>query len=138
MDRTDEIAIDVWQFVRIMVALEGGAKGAAWSAWSEVWEELDARLDALRERDPPAFAELMMRQQVVLPMTNRRHRAEAAAALDSVLARLDASLKKSDLDAAAAKHLRFEHRELTALRRTLAPLADQRRRRPPKSPRHKA
>ena len=138
MARTDEIAIDVWQFVRIMVALEGGAKGAAWSAWREAWEELDARLEALRESDPPGFAELMMRHQVVLPVTGRRQRAEAVAALDAVLARLDANLGESGLDADSAKHLRFEHRELAALRRTLAPPADQPRRRSPKPPRRSA
>jgi hypothetical protein len=64
-----KIAVDVWQFVRMMVQLEreGGARGGGGTcdAWREAWHEIDRRLEELGRTDAEAFAELMMNQLVV-------------------------------------------------------------------------
>ena len=67
-----ELRIPVWQFVRIMVELEGRASskrprgGSVYTDWRDAWAELDARLSDLGERDAAAFANLMMEQEVVV------------------------------------------------------------------------
>jgi hypothetical protein len=115
LDKRD-IAFDVWQFVRIMVQLEATAKGgAAWSAWRESWEELDAKLESLRRRDPRAFGELMMDQQVVLPLDRRGQLAEVTIAAQAVLANLDTSIADRNLDRQRRTDLRFERSEMAEL-----------------------
>ena len=65
-----EIEITVWQFVRLMVDLEEHApSGEAYAAWSEAWNELDRRLEELRQRDHESYADLMMNQEVVVAAT---------------------------------------------------------------------
>jgi hypothetical protein len=119
VDKRD-IAFDVWQFVRIMVQLEATAKGgAAWSAWREAWEELDAKLVSLRHRDPRAFGELMMAQQVVLPLQRRGQLAEVSMAVQAVLTNLDASIGDRKLDGQRRTDLRFERSEMADLAETL-------------------
>ncbi len=119
MDKRD-IAFDVWQFVRIMVQLEATAKGgAAWSAWREAWEELDAKLESLRHRDPRAFGELMMDQQVVLPLQRRGQLAEVTMAVQAVLANLDASIGDRNLDSQRRTDLRFERSEMAEVMEAL-------------------
>lgn len=119
VDKRD-IAFDVWQFVRIMVQLEATAKGgAAWSAWRESWEELDAKLESLRHRDPRAYGELMMDQQVVLPLERRGQLAEVTIAAQAVLANLDTSIADRNLDRQRRADLRFERSEMAELVETL-------------------
>ncbi|MDP6952551.1 MAG: hypothetical protein QGF53_07290 [Alphaproteobacteria bacterium] len=103
-----------------MVQLEATAKGGvAWSAWREAWEELDAKLESLRHRDPRAFGELMMDQQVVLQIDRRGQLAEVAKAVQAVLANLDASIGDRNLDRQRRSDLRFERSEMAELAESL-------------------
>jgi hypothetical protein len=115
LDKRD-IALDVWQFVRIMVQLEATAKGgAAWFAWHEAWEELDAKLESLRHRDPRSFGELMMDQQVVVPLERRGQLAEVISAAQAVIGHLDAATNDRNLDRQRRADLRMERSEMSAL-----------------------
>ena len=70
-----EMRITVWQFVRIMVALEGRRPRAeVYENWKGAWQELDAELTRLGKSDHAAYSDLMMNQEVVLELggANRR------------------------------------------------------------------
>ena len=84
MARSNSVSVDVWQFVRIMVALEkgarrGGRSGSAYATWRDIWKELDGRLEQLGKSDPVAFSDLMMEQQVVLPNASPERLREVVA-----------------------------------------------------------
>ncbi|HEX9647273.1 MAG TPA: hypothetical protein VGB88_07220 [Alphaproteobacteria bacterium] len=125
MSRVDQdLAIDVWQFVRLMVELEARARarraGAAYRAWREAWQELDRRLAELGTSDPAAYAELMMGQQVMLETPSPAELADAISALDAVIAQLAESIARGKVGARRLADLRFERDELAALKTRLA------------------
>jgi len=109
-----EIEITVWQFVRLMVDLEEHASSSeAYAGWSESWNELDRRLDELRQRDHDSYADLMMNQEVVVAADKIRLE-QAAKALGRVVKALGKTLAK-EKDAAARDDLLFEQGELQEL-----------------------
>lgn len=119
-----ELEIPVWQFVRIMVALEDAAAGnadrkngprALYEAWRAIWEPLDHELAALGESDADAFADLMMRQTVVLDGPTAAQRAVLARILDGVIGAMRAAIAREDGDAAHRQSLAFEIADLSAL-----------------------
>ena len=67
-----ELRIPVWQFVRIMVHLEGDSgrgksKGeSVYGDWLDAWTELDAHLTKLGKTNADGFADLMMEQEVLV------------------------------------------------------------------------
>lgn len=122
MPVSDDLEIDVWQFVRIMVALErkrARRTSGAFAAWRDVWRDLDARLDALGRSDAAAFADLMMRQHVVLPAVRAEHLREALAAIETVTRQMTQAIERGDGGAAHQADLRFERDALSALARRL-------------------
>ena len=124
MADANTIAIDVWQFVRIMVALEGSARkgrraAGAYAAWRDIWRELDQRLTELGKTDAAAFAELMMEQQVVLPIPQPAILREAVAAIEAVTRDMTTELERGG-DTGHQADLRFERKALNALARRLA------------------
>lgn len=132
MAESGTIAIDVWQFVRIMVALEersrGRRPGAAYTAWREIWRELDQRLTELGETDAAAFADLMMEQQVVLPAARPAIIRDAVDAIEAVTRQMTAELDRKAGDGGHQADLRFERKELNALARKLSGRGGGRRR----------
>ena len=98
------LEIPVWQFVRIMVALEAAAGDgnredgprALYEAWRAIWEPLDRELTALGERDGDAFADLMMSQTVVLDEPTAAQRAVLAGILDGVIGAMRAAIARKD------------------------------------------
>ncbi len=131
------LEIGVWQFVRIMVDLEGRAgrrkakRPAIFDDWREAWDELDSRLTELGERDQDAFADLMMNQNVVVKCHGAAQLEEVKGALDRVIENI-----KAEIDRGGARQrlrdLRFEFRELQGLRQDLAARAGARTRRKPR------
>ncbi len=124
MARSNSVSVDVWQFVRIMVALEkggrrGGRAGSAYATWRDIWKELDGRLEQLGKSDPVAFADLMMEQQVVLPNASPERLREIVAAIKTVTQDMDGALDRGTGDSGRTADLRFERGALKALARRL-------------------
>ena len=119
-----EIRMPVWQFVRLMVQVEETMKATRgnkppgiqdlYDAWDDTWLELDQRLTELGKDDPDAFAELMMRQDVVLTNATPRRIKTAAAEIRKVMASMKAALKK-EKDPQVKEDLSFEIEELEDL-----------------------
>jgi len=120
-----EIRMPVWQFVRLMVQVEESLKAAKrgrkppalkdlYDTWDDTWLELDQRLGELGKNDPDAFAELMMRQDVVLTDATPRRVKAAVGEIRKVLTSMRAALKQ-EKDAQAKEDLSFEIEELEDL-----------------------
>ena len=120
----DTLAIDVWQFVRIMVTLEESARrgrraGATYTAWRNVWRELDQRLTELGKSNAAAFSEMMMEQQVIVPISRPAIVREAIEAIEAVTRKMTLEIERGDGDAGHQADLRFERKELNALARRI-------------------
>ncbi|MDA9008822.1 hypothetical protein N9K16_02560 [Alphaproteobacteria bacterium] len=116
------IKMDVWQFVRVMVAWEdkGFTKGtnaaaSLYQAWSEGWLELDERLKDLSERDFIAYSELMMEEEVELPIRHKQDSVALLQALSSVVHDMKKANEQPEATKEAKEDLIFEIRELTKL-----------------------
>ena len=116
----------VWQFVCIMVRLEeqaakkrGFARTSVFGAWRKRWQELDKRLSKLGQTDVEGFADLMMRQKVVIEETTAAQRAEVARVVAEVIGQLKTEIEKSAGDESRASDLRYEKKELEGLRSRL-------------------
>ena len=143
----NQLELDVWQFVRIMVALEDAAASkrhasAAYKAWREIWRELDERLSVLGKKDAASFAELMMEQQVVLPVPQPAVLRDTVETVEAVTRQMTKAIDQGDGDARHIADLRFERKELNALARRLARRVGQRvhersSRKPPRSQQQK-
>jgi hypothetical protein len=122
------LTLDVWQFVRLMVGMEetlnahGGGKGSdlktLYDRWEDLWVDLDARLVDLGRHDFDAFADLMMRQEVVLEDVSDTERELVRRELEKVVARIKTQLAGTD-DPGDVEDLSFERDELTLLIRDL-------------------
>ncbi len=115
-----DLTLDVWQFVRLMVGMEeslkarGGASDvrALYRRWEDLWVDLDAQLVDLGKRDPQAFADLMMEQEVVLEDVSGADREIVVRELSKVLSQITATLAGTD-DPAEVEDLSFERDELS-------------------------
>lgn len=119
MEDANALRLDVWQFVRVMVALEAMPETAARRAWGEAWREIDDRLERLRETDAAAFATLMMDEEVVLPIPGVNVLGDAARALRRVEDELAAALSEPGLSEERRSALAFERRALGRRRKAL-------------------
>ncbi len=138
-----KLEIGVWQFVRIMVELEGraarrkgqrpAAKGrpSVYDDWREAWDELDSRLTELGARDQAAYADLMMNQDVVVKCHGSGQLEEVRDALGRIIETLKAEIDRGG-PRGRLKDLRFESRELQGLRQDLAARAGAKTRRKPR------
>ncbi len=119
-----DLRIPVWQFVRIMVELEGRASGRArgtgsvYDEWRDAWAELDARLTDLGDRDARAFSDLMMEQEVVVSCRSS-HLPEVRRTADTLVRKMKAEVR-NEADTQRKQDLRFEIRELETFARDLA------------------
>ena len=120
-----EFRFRVWEFVRVMVRLEGaparrsGKSGSTfYRAHREAWEKLDRRLGRLAESDGEAFSDLMMNQRVTAAFETPHQMREVSAALDGVAAEMSREIDKGG-DAEHLAGLDNEIKELRALKRRL-------------------
>lgn len=121
----------MWQFVRIMVAMEeaaptGRPRNPAFLAWREIWNELDQRLTDLGKKDAAGFSELMMEQQVVLPVPRAEVIRDTVETVEAVARQMTKTIDRGEGDARHLSDLRFERKELNALARRLARRVGQR------------
>lgn len=114
-----KLEFTVWEFVRLMVELEGTAdssapdnRGGAYAAWHEPWRELDDRLTELGKRDPAGFDNLMMEQTVTVPCRSSRQLREAIDAFTRVTKDLKQEIKQSRKNPERIDELEFERTEL--------------------------
>ena len=120
MAAKDELRIAVWQFVRIMVALEGRRPRArVYDDWKQAWHELDGELGRLGQSDHAAYSDLMMNQEVVLTLGGPARRREVVQALSRVTRDIKRRMSAAKSGAAERKSLKFELAELTALHDSL-------------------
>jgi hypothetical protein len=120
------IKMDVWQFVRVMVAWEDkglvegkNAAAALYQEWSEGWQELDARLTDLSDRDFIAYSELMMEEEVELPIRHKQDHVALLQALSSVVADMKKTNDQPETTNEAKEDLIFEIRSLMSLSKRL-------------------
>ena len=121
MAENDEIRIAVWQFVRIMVALEGRRPRAkVYDDWKLAWREVDNELIRLSKSDHAAYSELMMNQEVVLTLGNQIRRSEVTRALARVTRDIKRRISAPNSEVEERKNLKYELGELNALKTSLS------------------
>lgn len=135
-DTHTDLHLDVWQFVRLMVQMEetleragfspragtggGGALKTLHDLWEDLWVDLDAQLVDLGRRDPDAFADLMMNQEVVLENPPAGARGLVADELSKVVDALKRQLAHTE-DPAQVEDLSFERDALVETIHQLRP-----------------
>lgn len=111
-----EMRITVWQFVRIMVALEGRRPRArVYEDWQGAWRELDAELTRLGRTDHAAYSDLMMNQEVVLALGGGKRRREVTQALARIMQDMKRQLRTAKSGPEERRSLKFELAELRDL-----------------------
>ena len=120
MTQKRELRITVWQFVRIMVALEGRRPRAQiYDDWKAAWRELDTELTRLGKSDIAAYSELMMNQEVVLEIGGGKRRREVMHVLARILRDMKRQLRNAGGGAEERRSLKFELGELDDLNKSL-------------------
>lgn len=119
------LRLTVWEYVRLMVALEDKPKREAMAEelkrlWAESWAEIDAELTRLAAQDPDAYAVMMMDREVVLPDATPPRRRYVAAVLREVARAMRA--ERDRLAPAAPERADFEF-EIKALEETARKLS---------------
>lgn len=108
--------LTVWEFVRIMVALEDeGADSAFYTQRSEVWDAVDGDLGRLAQEDPDGFAEMMMEHQVTLEDMGADELKDVERGAEIALEAIKDAEGDDALDAETKQGLAFEKRELKSL-----------------------
>ncbi len=77
--------LDVWEYVRLMVALEGMPRSLLLAREKDAWQELDQELSRLAEDDYTAYSDMMLNATADLGELSPAERGEAKAALSSVI-----------------------------------------------------
>ena len=120
MTNKAEMKITVWQFVRIMVALEGRRPRArVYADWQGAWRELDTELTRLERADHAAYSDLMMNQEVVLELGGDKRRREVSAALARIMRDMKRQMRAAKSGAEDRRSLKFELGELGDLHQAL-------------------
>lgn len=127
-----DLTFDIWQFVRLMVQLEGPAKenkgqGSLFETWRDIWESVDRDLTGLYETDFDAYANMMMNETITIAEVSPSHAGEAVEALRSLITTIDdaikAGKKEPEPDMDLIDNLTFERGELNELCEKLRELA---------------
>ena len=110
--------LDIWAFVRIMVALEeGGARqgppAALYKFWRQEWQEVDQQLADLSQSNFGAYSEMMMSTQIALELPPV-HQAQFRATLEALIQDMQAQ-KADSKDPEFKKDLAFEIQGLKSL-----------------------
>ncbi len=113
-----KIELTIWQFVRLMVFLEehpdtGGDGGLPplLEAWSDVWHEVDKKLEDLSENDFEAYADMMMDENVSIDDVASTHALSTADALIKI-AEMMQDVIEGGADEEDKESLEFEKSEL--------------------------
>lgn len=119
------LRLTVWEFVRLMVALEDKPRREAMAEelkrlWGEAWAEIDAELARLASADPDAYAVMMMDRETVLPGATPPRRRYVASVLREVARAMRA--EREALAPRAPERLDFDF-EIAELERTAKRLA---------------
>ena len=121
MKNKRELGLTIWQFVRVMVELEGsGKRSLLYKSWETVWREVDAQLCRLSKEDHKAYSDLMMNQEVVLKIEKSRFWSEIRTTLSRVIKDIDDELKFIKQNDPRREDLLFERRELGNLCQSIA------------------
>ena len=102
--------LDIWEFVRLMVAVENQADNPLMQAFGEQWQEVDQALEALSQSDRIAYSDMMLNQEIDLGALNRDQKAAGAAALQKVIAEL--KTMEEDLEPDDAETIKLERKAL--------------------------
>ncbi len=94
--------LDVWEYVRLMVALEERANSQLLAREQDSWSELDQELTRLADSDHTAYSDLMLNSTVDLGELSASERQEARAALTAVIEALKNDEKHADEELKAA------------------------------------
>jgi len=109
--------LDIWAFVRVMVALEEAAKGtpaaSLYALWEEAWQEVDQQLSELADTDFDAYSDMMMNTQIALDLPPAQSEAFGET-LKALIADLEAK-RASTNDPEFKKDLGFEIEGLKAV-----------------------
>lgn len=103
--------LDVWEYVRLMVALEERPKSVLLARESEAWQELDAELVRLAESDHVAYSDTMLNATVDLGELSSAERQEAREAISGVVDALKRQEQSADEELKAA--LAIERKSLS-------------------------
>lgn len=108
--------LTVWEFVRVMVALEDeGEDGALVTNRADVWDAVDAELGRLATSDGDGFAEMMMEHQVTLEELTAAEAKDILRGAEIALEAIKGEEDIGDHDEETAHGLRFEKGGLKAL-----------------------
>lgn len=77
--------LDVWEYVRLMVALESLPKSVLLKREGDAWQELDHELARLAEDDHGAYSDMMLNATADLGSLTDAERKEARAAFTLVI-----------------------------------------------------
>ena len=112
--------VDIWAFVRVMVALEdrlerdqNNSFKALFALWEEEWMEIDQQLVNLADTDFSAYSEMMMNTQISLELTDANK--GAFSTLVQALIEDMIGKRKETKDKEFRNDLSFEIDGLTAL-----------------------
>ena len=109
--------LTVWEFVRIMVALEDeGEDCPFYVARADVWDAVDGELGRLAEHDADAFAEMMMEHQVTLEDVTVEESKDIVRGVEIALEAVKGAEGEDETQAAG---LSYEKKELKALLKKL-------------------
>lgn len=102
--------LDIWAFVRVMVALEEAPPAPPttklYQAWEQEWGEVDRQLAELADSDFDAYSDMMMNTQISLEMP-----AEGQETFVTIVRALIADMKvkkQAATDPQFQKDLKFE------------------------------
>ena len=110
----------VWEFVRVMVALEDeGADSAFYVNRSDVWDAVDGELGRLSAEDPDGFAEMMMEHQVTLEDVTAAELKDIERGVEIALEEIKGLEAAGTDDEDQESGLSYEKRELKALLKRL-------------------
>lgn len=110
----------VWEFVRVMVALEDeGADSAFYTRRSDVWDAVDADLGRLAEEDPEGFSDMMMENQVTFEDVTPEETKDIVRGIEIALEGIAGTEAAGVDDETQATGLAYEKHELKALLKRL-------------------
>ncbi|MGB0749444.1 MAG: hypothetical protein ACPGO3_11930 [Magnetospiraceae bacterium] len=112
----------VWQFVRLMVALEERERTTkktpvVLKIWRETWSEIDRNLSRAAAEDADAFSELMMETEVVLEDLSGLALSEIRKTFSKVAEDLTRESRAAKIDPDQKEALLFEAKALKDLLR---------------------
>ena len=111
----DAMKLDIWEFVRLMVAVEQEPGNPLMQAFAQQWQEVDQALTELAQEDHIAYSDMMLNQQIDLGDLTRQ---QSQAAIDT-FTQVIAEIKKLEAKASAPEEVETFKLERKALAKTV-------------------